>query len=78
MREYSQAFAAASSHQALGSAAWLRIVGAYEPSDRMTMLLAVRATATLRALRGLANRYSVIGPISAIFRPSRGQLDDQA
>lgn len=74
--EYSHAFEAASSLQALGAAAWLRIVGAPEPSDRMTMLLAVRATAKLRALQGLATRYTVIGPITARLRPPDEQDRD--
>ena len=67
--EYSEAFEAASSLQELGAVAWLRIVGSREPSDRMTMLLAVRATAKLRALQGLGRRYTVIGPITARLRP---------
>ncbi len=75
--EYSLAFAATSSLQALGAAAWLRIVGGDEPSDRITMLLAVRATATLRALQGLAGRYTLVGPISARLRPPRGSEDDR-
>jgi hypothetical protein len=33
------------------------------------MLLAVRATAKLRALQGLGRRYTVIGPITARLRP---------
>jgi hypothetical protein len=67
--EYSEAFEATSSLQELGAVAWLRIVGSREPSDRMTMLLAVRATAKLRALQGLGRRYTVIGPITARLRP---------
>jgi len=66
--EYWAAFAAASL-QELGAVAWLRIVGNDEPSERMTMLLAVRATATLRALQGLGRRYTVIGSITARLRP---------
>jgi hypothetical protein len=68
-QEYSEAFEATSSLQELGAVAWLRIVGSREPSDRMTMLLAVRATAKLRALQGLGKRYTVIGPITARLRP---------
>jgi hypothetical protein len=67
--EYSEALDATSSLQELGAAAWLRIVGSHEPSDRMTMLLAVRATAELRALQGLGRRYIIVGPITARFRP---------
>jgi hypothetical protein len=62
--EYTQALKATSSLQALGALAWLRIVGSEKPSDRMTMLLASRATAELSALRGLATRYTIIGPLA--------------
>jgi hypothetical protein len=74
--EYSEAFEATSSLQDLGTVAWLRIVGSHEPSDRMTMLLAVRATAKLRALQGLGRPYTVIGPITARLRPPHGGGDD--
>ena len=79
--EYLQAFEATSSLQSLGAFAWLRIVGDQEPSDRMTMLLALRATAKLRALQGLARRYAVIGPFVARLRPpleneDRAQSDE--
>jgi hypothetical protein len=67
--EYWKAFEATSSLQELGAVAWLRIVGGDEPSERMTMLLAVRAAAKLRALQGLGRRYTVIGPIRANLRP---------
>jgi hypothetical protein len=66
--EYAQALEASSSLQALGALAWLRILGSDEPSDRMTMLFGVRATANLRALQGMARRYTVISPILARFR----------
>ena len=65
--EYWKAFEAAASLQELGAVAWLRIVGGDEPSERMTMLLAVRATAKLRALQGLGRRYTIVGPIRANF-----------
>ena len=67
--EYWEVFEAIASLQELGVVAWLRIVGGDEPSERMTMLLAVRATAKLRALQGLGRRYTVIGPIRARLRP---------
>jgi hypothetical protein len=67
--EYAQALEASSSLQALGALAWRRILGSDEPSDRMTMLFGVRATANLRALQGMARRYTVIGSIIARFRP---------
>jgi hypothetical protein len=69
LEEYWAAFAATASLQELGAVAWLRIVGNDEPSERMTMLLAIRATAKLRALQGLAKRYTVIGSIAARLRP---------
>jgi hypothetical protein len=67
--EYWHAFEARFSFQELGAAAWLRIVGSDEPSDRMTMLLAIRATAKVRALQGLGRRYNVIGAVRARLRP---------
>ena len=74
--EYWHAFEATSSLQELGAVAWLRIVGSDEPSERMTMLLAVRATAKLRALQGLGRRYTVTGPIRARLRPPRESEGD--
>ena len=67
--EYRRAVGATFSLQALGAVAWLRIVGSDEPSDRMTMLLAVRATVKVRALQGLGKRYTVIGQVRARLRP---------
>ncbi len=58
--EYGKALDASSSLQTLGSLAWLRISGEERPSDQMTMFLAVRATAELRALRGLGKKYSLV------------------
>jgi hypothetical protein len=70
------AFDSASSLQAPGAAAWLRIVGGSETSGPMTMLLAVRATAQLRAVRCVATRYTIIGPIIARRRPPDEQDGD--
>jgi hypothetical protein len=58
--EYRNALGAGISLQALGQEAWLRIADTDEPSDRMTMFLAMRATAELQALRGLGRRYVLI------------------
>ena len=58
--EYREALGAGISLQVLGERAWLRIADTDEPSDRMTMFLAMRATAELQALRGLGKRYTVI------------------
>jgi len=57
--EYREALEASSSLQALGHRAWLRISGTGEPSERMTMLLAIRARAELEKLRGIAREYIV-------------------
>ena len=57
--EYGDAVEINESLQALGDLAWRRILGREEPSDRMTMLLAVRATAQLTAMRGIAQRYTL-------------------
>ncbi len=58
--EYREDLGAGISLQVLGQRAWLRIADTDEPSDRMTMFLAMRATAELRALRGLGKRYILI------------------
>jgi len=57
--EYQEALEASSSLQALGHRAWLRISGTGEPSERMTMLLAIRARAELEKLRGIGREYTV-------------------
>ena len=58
--EYGEAAGASSSLQPLGTLAWCRIADTDEPSDRMTMFLAMRATAGLQALRGLGKKYILI------------------
>ena len=74
--EYWHAFEAAFSLQEPGAVAWLRIGGSDEPSDRMTTLLAVRATAKVQALQGLGKRYTVIDPIRARLRPPSASEGD--
>ena len=67
--EYGEAVGASSSLQPLGTLAWSRIADTNEPSDRMTMFLAMRATAELQALRGLGKKYVLItapDPISSL------------
>lgn len=69
--EYREAVGVSTSLQALGTLAWCRIADTDEPSDRMTMFLAMRATAELQALRGLGKRYILItapGPFSSAPR----------
>ena len=58
--EYRDALGASTSLQAFGAVAWQHIADTDQPIDRMTMLLATRATAELRMLRGLGKRYWVI------------------
>ena len=58
--EYAVSLGVSSSLQPLGALAWRRISGSDEPSERMTMLLALRASAELAALRGLAENYRVV------------------
>ncbi len=71
--EYREALGAGISLQVLGERAWLRIADTDEPSDRMTMYLAMRATAELQALRGLGKRYIVISaPRSCSALPEEG------
>jgi hypothetical protein len=61
--EYAEALAVSSSLQPLGAAVWRRISGSREPSERMTMLLAVRASAELARLRGLASSYRAVSTL---------------
>jgi hypothetical protein len=56
---YQEALGASSSVQALGHRAWLRISGTGEPSERMTMLRAIRARAELEKLRDIGREYTV-------------------
>jgi hypothetical protein len=49
-REYSDALDVSSSLQSLGALAWRRISGGDRPSERMTMLLAIRVRAELAGL----------------------------
>ena len=61
--EYAAALALSSSLQPLGAAVWTRISGGREPSERMTMLVAVRASAELARLKGLGARYRIVGTL---------------
>ena len=58
--EYADALEVSSSLQPLGALAWRRISGRDEPSERMTMLLAIRASTELASLRGLARNYTIV------------------
>jgi hypothetical protein len=58
--EYAEALDMSLSLQPLGALAWRRISGREEPSERMTMLLAMRASGELLALRGLARNYRLV------------------
>jgi hypothetical protein len=58
--EYAEAMAVGTSLQALGAAAWRRISGDDEPSERMTMLLAIRARGELLRLRDVARSYRIV------------------
>lgn len=58
--EYTVSLGISSSLQPLGALAWRRISGSDVPSERMTMLLALRASAELAGLRGLAEKYRVV------------------
>jgi hypothetical protein len=52
--EYTFSTGLSASLQPLGALAWRRISGSDEPSERMTMLLAVRANAELAGYRSLS------------------------
>lgn len=58
--EYAEALDLSASLQPLGALAWRRISGKDEPSERMTMLLAIRATAELMRLRHVARNYTIV------------------
>jgi len=58
--EYAEALDVSSSLQPLGTRVWRRISGKEEPSERMTMLLAMRASGELLALRGLARDFRIV------------------
>ncbi len=71
--EYREAAGLSISLQALGTLAWHRIADTDEPSERMTMFLAMRATAELQALRGFGKRFILItAPRSFFSAPSEG------
>jgi hypothetical protein len=71
--EYTVSLGISSSLQPLGALAWRRISGSDEPSERMTMLLALRASAELAGLRGLAENYRVVERAPSPSPPA-GQL----
>ena len=58
--EYTFSLGLSASLQPLGALAWRCFSGTEEPSDRMTMLLARRASAQLAALRGVAKSYRIV------------------
>jgi hypothetical protein len=60
--EYAEALEASSSLQPLGALAWRRISGRDEPSERMTMLLAIRARAELMRLHDVAQNHPTADP----------------
>jgi hypothetical protein len=68
--EYRAATGVSISLQTLGALAWRRIADTAGPSDRMTMFLAMRATAELQALRGLGKRYILMTPPRSFFSAS--------
>ncbi len=67
--EYRVATGISISLQRLGAVAWRRIADLDEPSDRMTMALAMRATAELQAVRGPGKRYLVVTPNRTVLHP---------
>jgi len=58
--EYTLSLGLSVSLQPLGALAWRRISGTEEPSDRMTMLLARRASAQLAAFHDVAKSYRIV------------------
>lgn len=60
--EYAEALEVSSSLQPLGALAWRRISDRDEPSERMTMLLAIRASAELMRRREVARNHTIVDP----------------
>jgi hypothetical protein len=58
--EYTFSVGLGASLQPLGALAWQRISGSDQPSERMTMLLAIRASGELARLRGLTEGYRIV------------------
>jgi hypothetical protein len=58
--EYTFSAGLGASLQPLGALAWQRISGNDQPSERMTMLLAIRASAELARLRGFTESYRIV------------------
>jgi hypothetical protein len=70
--EYTFSAGLGASLQPLSALAWRRISGSDQPSERMTMLLAIRASAELARLRGLTEGYRIVARAQS-SPPSAGQ-----
>lgn len=70
--EYTFSLGLSASLQPLGALAWRHISGSGTPSERMTMLLALRASAELAGLHGLAGSYRIVER-APLPPPSAGQ-----
>ena len=70
--EYTFGAGLGASLQALGALAWQRISGNAQPSERMTMLLAIRASAELRRLHGFTENYGIAAH-AELPPPTRGR-----
>ena len=68
--EYTFSAGLGASLQPLGALAWRRISGSDQPSERMTMLLAIRASAELARLRGLTEGYRIVAPAQPPLPPA--------
>jgi len=60
LAEYTFSAGLGASLQPLGALAWQRISGNDQPSERMTMLLAIRASAELARVRGFTESYRIV------------------
>jgi hypothetical protein len=67
--EYTFSAGLGASLQPLGALAWQRISGNDQPSERMTMLLAIRASAELARLRGFTEGYRIVAHAQSPPRP---------
>jgi len=56
--------------QPLGALAWRRISGSDQPAERMTMLLAIRASGELTRLRGIMDSYRIVAHAQSSAPPT--------
>jgi hypothetical protein len=68
--EYTFSVGLGASLQPLGALAWRRISGSDQPAERMTMLLAIRASGELTRLRGIMDSYRIVAHAQSSAPPT--------